>query len=165
MQISLIVAMASNHAIGQNNQLPWHLSADLKRFKQLTMGSPIIMGRKTHESIGRPLPGRENIVISRTPHYVAPGCLVFQDCASALAHCHNYPEVFVIGGAQLYECLLPQAERIYLTAIHQYVVGDTFFPRLPPEEWQETERQTISDDASVDFDYSFITLTRRHHDQ
>src|SRR5512136_2076167 len=98
MKISLIVAMASNRAIGLNNQMPWHLSADLKKFKKITMGAPILMGRKTYESIGRPLPGRTNIIISRNPDYRQEGCLVFNDIEKALAYCRDAEEVFVIGG-------------------------------------------------------------------
>lgn len=160
MKISLIVAMASNRVIGLNNQLPWHLSADLKRFKQLTMGCPILMGRKTYESIGRPLPGRLNIIISRNTDYHQAGCIVFNDCAAALEHCHAYAELFVIGGASFYESMLPLADLIYLTAIHQDFEGDTFFPEIPASEWQEKEHTLISTDQDVAFEYSFITLAR-----
>ncbi|NOT83682.1 MAG: dihydrofolate reductase [Methylococcaceae bacterium] len=161
MKISLIVAMASNRTIGINNQLPWHLSADLKRFKQLTLGNPILMGRKTHESIGRPLPGRINIIISRNPDYHPNGCEVFNDSAAALEYCQAYPELFVIGGSSLYASILPRADFIYLTAIHQTFAGDTFFPAIPHEQWQAIERVDINDDASVPFSYSFIKLARR----
>lgn len=161
MKLSLIVAMAHNRTIGLNNQLPWHLSADLKRFKQLTMGNPILMGRKTHESIGRPLPGRPNLIISQNTRYQAPGCLVFNDIASALAHCQDYAELFVIGGASLYEAMLPQADYIYLTEIEQDFAGDTYFPDISPRQWQENELVTITNDPTVNFSYSFSKLTRR----
>ncbi|MEQ1635404.1 MAG: dihydrofolate reductase [Methylococcales bacterium] len=161
MKISLIVAMDSNRAIGLNNQLPWHLSADLKRFKQLTLGNPILMGRKTHESIGRPLPGRVNIIISRDPDYHAIGCEVFNNSAAALDYCRSYAELFVIGGSSLYASMLPCADFIYLTAIHQAFEGDTFFPEIPCEQWQAIERMDIDDDPSVPFNYSFIKLAKR----
>lgn len=152
--------MASNRVIGINNQLPWHLSADLKRFKQLTLGHTILMGRKTHESIGRPLPGRTNIIISRNTAYQSPGCLVFPNIDAALAQCTTQEEVFVIGGASFYQCLLGRADTIYLTAIHQEFAGDTFFPDLDSAQWQEVARETIANDVSVDFSYSFIQLQR-----
>lgn len=161
MKISLIVAMASNRVIGINNQLPWHLSADLKKFKQLTLGHSILMGRKTYESIGRPLPGRTNIVISRNSDFQAPECLVFQDTTAALAYCQKQEEVFVIGGASFYAKLLPQASFIYLTEIHQQFSGDTFFPELETAHWQEISRENISDDPRVNFAYSFVKLARK----
>lgn len=160
MKISLIVAMANNRTIGINNQLPWHLSADLKRFKQLTMGSPILMGRKTHESIGRPLPGRDNLILSRNANYQAVGCLTFNSLDSILAHCQNLAELFVIGGSSLYTEILSKADYIYLTAIDQDFAGDTFFPDIPTAQWQEIERITITDDPSVNFSYHFIKLAR-----
>src|SRR5690554_4907585 len=115
MKISLIVAMSSNRVIGIDNRLPWHLSADLKKFKSITMGSPILMGRKTYESIGRPLPGRTNIVITRNPDYRPSGCEVYNDIESAMASCRNHNEIFVIGGATFYEAMLPIADSLYLT--------------------------------------------------
>ncbi|WP_045779753.1 dihydrofolate reductase, partial [Methylocucumis oryzae] len=129
MEIALIAAIASNRAIGVNNKMPWHLSADLKRFKQLTMGFPIIMGRKTFESIAKPLPGRTNIIISRNLSWQQPGCLVFTSLEQALLAAEQLSErVFVIGGATLYQALLPQASVLYLTEIQQDFAGDTFFP-------------------------------------
>lgn len=165
MKISLIVAMASNRVIGRDNQLPWHLSADLKKFKQLTLGHPLLMGRLTYESIGRPLPGRTNIVISRDKAYQPPGCLVFNDIPEALAYCQNYAELFVVGGASFYRSLLPQANCIYLTEIHQDFEGDTFFPVIPPALWREVSREDINDDPTVNFSYSFIKLARLADDQ
>ncbi len=160
MKISLIVAMATNHAIGLNNQMPWHLSADLKKFKQITMGSPILMGRKTFESIGRPLPGRTNIIISHNTSYQQPGCLVFNSINQALVACHNNDEVFIIGGATFYQSMLPMADRLYLTEIKQDFDADTFFPAINKTEWEEVAREDINDDPSVDFSYSFLTLER-----
>lgn len=160
MKISLIVAMASNRVIGLNGQMPWHLSADLKRFKRITMGSPVLMGRKTFEAIGKPLPGRNNIIISRDPAYRQPGCLVFNDIDSALEHCSDSSEVFVIGGATLYQALLPRADYLYLTEIDQDFAGDTFFPEIDARQWRELEREDVTDDQSVDFSYRFLKLER-----
>jgi dihydrofolate reductase len=161
MKISLIVAMASNRAIGLNNKMPWHLSADLKKFKKITMGAPILMGRKTYESIGRPLPGRTNIIISRNQSYSQAGCLVFNDIDQALASCGDAKEVFVIGGSDFYQSMLPVADTLYLTQIHQEFPGDTFFPEIDPEQWTEVEREDIQDDPDVAFNYSFLKLEKR----
>jgi dihydrofolate reductase len=161
MKISLIVAMASNRAIGLNNQMPWHLSADLKKFKKITMGSPILMGRKTYESIGRPLPGRTNIIISRNPSYSQPGCLVFNDINEALESCRDAKEVFVIGGSDLYKSMLPIADTLYLTLIHKEFPGDTFFPEIDADQWVEVEREDVQDDPDVEFSYSFLKLEKR----
>jgi dihydrofolate reductase len=158
MKISLIVAMASNRAIGLNGKMPWHLSADLKRFKQITMGAPILMGRKTFEAIGRPLPGRENIIISRDPSYQQPGCRVFGDIDSVLQCYAGSQELFVIGGATLYEAMLPYADYLYLTEIHKIFAGDTFFPKIDSGQWRDISREDIKDDQAVDFTYSFIKL-------
>ncbi|MCQ8115998.1 dihydrofolate reductase [Methylomonas rosea] len=158
MKISLIVAMASNRAIGLNGQMPWHLSADLKRFKQITMGTPILMGRKTFEAIGRPLPGRENIIISRDPNYQQPGCRVFTGIDSVLQNYTDSPELFVIGGATLYEAMLSYADYLYLTEIHKTFVGDTFFPEIDVSQWREVARDDVKNDQTVDFTYSFLKL-------
>jgi dihydrofolate reductase len=160
MKISLIVAMASNRAIGLNNQMPWHLSADLKKFKQITLGSPILMGRKTYESIGRPLPGRTNIIISRNPSYQQNGCLVFDNVEKALTSCQKYDEIFIIGGATFYDLMLAKADSLYLTQIHKTFDADTFFPDINFQEWKEVAREDITDDQSVNFSYSFIKLER-----
>lgn len=162
MKISLIVAMAANRVIGLNNRMPWHLPADLQRFKKITMGAPILMGRKTFESIGRPLPGRINIIVSRNNHYRQPDCRVHQDLDAALADaCRLADEVFVIGGAKLYESLLPRADTLYLTEINQLVEGDTWFPEWRSDDWQELERVEVNDDPCAAFSYRFVTLQRR----
>ncbi len=161
MKISLIVAMASNRAIGLNNQIPWHLSADLKKFKKITMGAPILMGRKTYESIGRPLPGRSNIIISRNPEYRQADCLVFNDIEQALESCRDREEVFVIGGSDFYRSMLAVADTLYLTQIHREFPGDTFFPELDASQWIEVEREDIQDDPDVAFSYSFLKLEKR----
>jgi dihydrofolate reductase len=160
MKISLIVAMATNRVIGINGKMPWHLSADLKKFRQITTGHPILMGRKTYESIGRPLPGRRNIIISRNSDYKIAGCEVFTDIQVAIASCNEAEELFVIGGAAFYETMLLKADFIYLTEIHKAFAGDTYFPEINCQEWQEIERLDIDDDASVDFSYSFLKLQR-----
>jgi len=161
MKISLIVAMASNRVIGNNNLMPWHLSADLKKFKKITMGSPILMGRKTYESIGRPLPGRTNIIISRNPEYQQDGCLVFNDIETAIKKgCESAEEIFVIGGSDLYEAILPIADALYLTIINREFQGDTFFPDIDLNDWSEVERENIHDDPDAAFSYSFLKLEK-----
>ncbi len=153
--------MASNGVIGQNGQMPWHLPADLKRFKKITLGSPIIMGRKTFESIGKPLPGRTNIIISSNPGYQQLGCLVFDKIETALKDsCHKNDEVFIIGGSTLYEAMLPHADILYVTEIKQNVEGDTFFPHWDKGDWIEIGREDVNDDSQVSFCYSFLTFKR-----
>ncbi len=149
--------MASNRAIGLNGRMPWHLSADLKHFKQVTMGAPVLMGRKTFEAIGRPLPGRENIIISRNVGYQAAGCKVFADLEQALQSIRHSPEVFIIGGATLYQAMLAKADYLYLTLIDREFAGDTFFPEIG-DNWQEIDRQEVKNDQSVDFAYSFLKM-------
>jgi dihydrofolate reductase len=140
-RLSLIVAMARNRVIGRDGKLPWHLSADLKRFKTLTLGHHIIMGRKTWESIGRPLPGRTSIVITRQPAYSAPGAYVADSLSSALKLARHDPEVFVIGGGQIYRAALPLADRIYATEVDAEFAGDTFFPAISSGEWHVSTRE------------------------
>ena len=160
MILSIIVAMDEQGTIGRDNQLPWHLSADLRQLKATTMGKPIIMGRRTYESIGRPLPGRDNIVITRNPAYTAPGCRVFNDVEAALSHCQSEPEAVVMGGEEIFRQLLDRTDRIYLTLVHTTVPGDTFFPALQMSEWREVSRERHGADADNDFDYSFVRLER-----
>lgn len=161
MKIAIIVAMASNRVIGLNNQMPWHLSADLKRFKKITLGSPILMGRKTFESIGRPLPGRTNIIVSRNPGYQQDGCIVVNNIEKALAvACQNASSVFVIGGSELYKAFMPLADALYITQINKEFSGDTFFPKIDSGDWLETEREDIDDDPDAPFSYSFRKLVK-----
>ena len=161
MKISLIVAMANNRVIGLNNQMPWHLSADLKKFKKITLGSSVLMGRKTYESIGRPLPGRTNIIISRNPDYRQDGCVVVNTIESALKKgCASAEEIFVIGGSDLYKAMLPIADTIYLTLINKTFDGDTFFPDIDMQDWIEADRDDINDDPDAAFSYSFLKLNR-----
>lgn len=162
MKISLIVAMAANRAIGLNNQMPWHLSADLKRFKQITMEHPIIMGRRTFEAIGRPLPGRTNIIVSRNPGYRQNACYVVNDIKSAIRiGCGMGDEVFVIGGATLYEATLGLAENLYITLINKEFSGDTFFPEFDRSQYVETGNEAVVDDTTAGFTYNFIKLTKK----
>lgn len=159
-RISLIVAVARNGVIGKDGKLPWHLPEDLKRFKALTMGHHIIMGRRTWESIGRPLPGRTPVVVTRNDSYTAPGAAVVHSLTEALASCTDDNEVFVIGGEEIYRAALPTADRIYLTAVDAEYAGDTRFPALVSEEWREVsrERPPKSDPDRPAFD--FVVLER-----
>jgi dihydrofolate reductase len=159
MTVSLIVAMGRNRVIGADNKMPWHLSADLRRFKQITLGKPIVMGRRTHESIGRPLPGRKNIVLTSDRYYAAPGCTVVHGLEEAL-EAADADEVMIIGGSSLYREFLPRAERIHLTLIHREFAGDTFFPEFDSREWHEAERLDVDDDPDSGLSYSFIRLEK-----
>jgi dihydrofolate reductase len=160
MTVSIIVAIARNHAIGKNNQLLWHLPNDLKHFKDVTTGHTVIMGRKTFDSVGKPLPKRRNIVINRQAISIE-GCEVVNTIESALALCANEEEVFIVGGAEIYKQSLSLTDRIYLTIIDHDFDGDTFFPELNNEEWKETERENFEPDEKNKYSYSFITLERR----
>jgi dihydrofolate reductase len=144
MRIALIVAVSENGVIGNNNKLPWHLPEELKYFRKITSGKPIIMGRKTFESMGnRPLPHRRNIILTRS-QFAAPDCVVVGSIEEALAAAAgNIDEVMVIGGAQIYQSFLPIARRIYLTTIHQQCTGDTYFPTVDWREWQKISEHTM----------------------
>ena len=157
-RLTLIAAVAQNGVIGSNNTLPWRLPEDLKRFKALTLGHPIIMGRKTWESLGRPLPGRSNIVITRAPDFKAPGCMVVDSLAAALDACGGVAEAFVIGGAEIYALALPVAHCLQLTEIKRDFPGDTRFPDIDRTVWRETARECHQSDAG--FDYEFVTYER-----
>lgn len=166
MKLALIVAMAQNRVIGINNNLPWYLPNDLKYFKSVTMGKPVIMGRKTHESIGKPLPGRTNIVISRNPEANFEGCRTVQtleqalDLAGNIAFIEGAEETIVMGGAQIYELALAQADRLYLTEVHAEVNGDAYFPRFDHDQWREVGRETFEAEGPNPYDYSFVVLDR-----
>ena len=162
MKLSISVAMADNRVIGIDNKMPWHLSADLQYFKKITMGKPILMGRKTYESIGRPLPGRQNIIISRNPDYRQLGCEVYHSIDFVIDACRGNEELMIIGGASIYQAMLPKASYMYLTRIHKTFEGDTFFPEFDLSEWCEIERIDVTDDDTVEFDYSFITLEHQN---
>ena len=159
--LCLCVAMDRNKLIGHNNALPWHLPADLKHFRAITMGKPIIMGRKTYESIGRPLPGRKNIVLSRNPNLTIVGCQVLQRIEELLILEKQYRESVLIGGATLYKELLPKVQRMYVTWVHGTFVGDTYFPDYHPEKWQEVERFDYPADAQNRYPYSFAVLMQK----
>ncbi|VAW82876.1 Dihydrofolate reductase [hydrothermal vent metagenome] len=161
MRISLVAALARNRVIGRGNQLPWRLSADLKHFKSLTMGKPILMGRKTYESIGKPLPGRTNIVISRDSSFSAAGCRVVHSVEAALTAAEGGEEAMVIGGANLYEQLLLRADRLYLTEVQADINGDAWFPEINRSQWQELERESHQADENNEFDYDFVVLVRQ----
>lgn len=160
MELSIVVAMASNGVIGRNGDLPWRLPADLKEFKAITMGKPIIMGRLTHESIGRPLPGRENIVLSRDPDYRAQGCRVINNLKE-LNDIVKDDEAMIIGGARLYADALTVARRLYITEVHADVEGDVRFPEFDRTAWMESRRQRYQADAKNEYDYSFVLLERK----
>ena len=162
--ISIIVAASTNNVIGTQGNLPWRLSDDLKRFKNITMGKPIIMGRLTHESIGRPLPGRQNIVITRQRDYVAEGCEVVESAAAALAVAGEVSENMIIGGSEIYTLFLPLANRIYLTRVLADVQGDVYFPALKSDEWNLSGHEQHEADESNAFDFSFETWDRVSRD-
>ena len=159
--MSLIVAVAENGIIGRNGQLPWQLSADLKRFKRLTMGHHLVMGRKTFESIGRLLPGRTTVVVTRQPMYVAPGALVAHDLSQALQLAAGDDEVFIIGGSELYRQALPHVNRIYLTQVQARVDGDVRFPEIDESAWQVVSRSHHLVDEQNEFETTFHELIRR----
>ncbi len=158
MRLSAIVAMSENRVIGKDNQLLWRLPVDLKNFKQITMGKPILMGRKTYQSIGRALPGRLNVIITRDKKFTAQDCMVVHSIEEALAVAQNEEEVFVIGGAELYQQMLPLLDRIYMTIVHHTFSGDAFFPELNPAEWQEVERVECASDEKNQYSCSFLVL-------
>ena len=158
--LSLIVAISDNQVIGQNGQLPWHLSADLKRFKQLTMGHHIIMGRKTYDSIGRQLPGRTSVVLTRQTDWAVEGVVTATDFKSALTLTGDDEEVFVIGGSQIYQLALPLVDRLYVTRVHATVDGDTYFSDIAADQWQLQETETHTADDKNDHDYSFMIYSR-----
>jgi len=162
LDIVLVVAKSENNVIGVDGDLPWKISADLKHFKSVTMGYPIIMGRKTWDSIGRPLPGRRNIVITRRDDLVIDGVDVVKSIDAALDLCRddNAAKAMIVGGGQIYADIMEQSDVIELTEIHTQIDGDTFFPAINPEDWTETIRETFAVEGETPA-YSFVTLTRR----
>jgi dihydrofolate reductase len=158
--ISYIVAMDKNRTIGKDNQLPWHLPADLKFFKRVTMGHPIIMGRKTYESIGKPLPGRENIVVTRNQEYMLEGCTVIHSVEALIKFAEEKKEeVFVIGGAELFKATFSNADRLYITMIEHE--GDTFFPEFKESDWKLVSQEKGPKDEKNPYDYSFNIYERK----
>ena len=159
-RISLVAAMGSGRVIGVDNRLPWRLPADMKHFRALTLGKPVLMGRKTFDSIGKPLAGRTNIVVSQDRHYHPDGVCIAHSIDEALTLAAGEAEVMVIGGASFYAQLLPRAECLYLTEIHHHFTGDAYFPAWDPAEWRETAREDHAPDQANAYGYSFITLQR-----
>jgi dihydrofolate reductase len=157
--VSIIAAMDNNRAIGNRGTIPWHLPADFAHFKQLTLGHSVIMGRKTYESIGKPLPGRKNIIITRQFHYRADGCVLVESFSAALAAA-GYGESFVIGGAEVYREAIPFVRRMYLTLVDGEFPADTYFPEFDRSKWREIERVPCSGDEKNLHAYSFVTLER-----
>jgi len=153
--------VADSGVIGRDNTLPWHLPEDLKRFKRLTMGKPILMGRKTFESIGKPLPGRENIVVTRDTNYHREGVTVVHDLDGALRAAGNAPEIMVIGGAELFRALLPRAGRIHLTRVHGNIAGDVMWPALDERDWQVVERESRAADERHAYAMTFEVWEKR----
>lgn len=160
MTISLIFAMDENRLIGKDNAMPWHLPNDLQYFKQTTMGKPVIMGRKTYESIGRPLPGRRNIILTRQPDYTVDGCEVIHSLDDLKAFQNTPDEVFCIGGAEIYKALIPYADKIYLTQIHATFDGDTHFPEIDPEKWKVVSSEEGIVDEKNRYAHTFLVLER-----
>lgn len=161
MTISLIAAMSSNRVIGLDNDLPWHLPLDLKRFKELTMGHHMIMGRKTFDTIGRPLPGRTIIVVTRRRDFAHPGILVAHSIEDALKQAEKDSETFIAGGGEIYRLTIGIADRIYLTVIHQAFEGDTSFPDFDETDWRVIEEEEFRPDEKNPLPFTFITLERR----
>lgn len=161
MRLSIITAMAANRVIGVKNRLPWHLPEDLRHFKALTMGHHIVMGRKTYDSIGKPLPGRTTIIVTRNMDYAVPGCLAVNSIEAALTVCHGDSEIFFVGGAEIYSQVLPIADRIYLTEIKRDFPGDAHFPEFDLSQWSEASREKHTADGGEPFEYHFVVYDRK----
>lgn len=162
MRTSLIVALDHHGVIGKANQLPWHLPSDLKKFREVTWGKPIIMGRKTHESIGKPLPGRQNIVLTRQSGFSAPGVDIVHSFDEALHVAHPCEEAMIIGGSSLFAEFLPHADRLYLTVIHATFDGDTFFPIFDFAQWSIAQKQHTMKDEKNAWEHTLFVLERRN---
>lgn len=160
MEISIIVAASINNAIGKNNNLLCRLSNDLKRFKKITMGHHILMGRKTFESIGKPLPGRTTVIITRQKDYIQEGCKIANSIEEAINLCQD-TEIFIIGGGEIYNQAFNIVNNIYLTRIHSIIDGDTFIPNIDDDNWQEVDREDFLKDEKNEFDYSFINYKKK----
>jgi dihydrofolate reductase len=160
MTVSIVVAISENHVIGKDNKLLWHMPNDLKHFKEITTGHTVIMGRKTYESVGKPLPKRRNIIITRQAITIE-GCEVVNSIEAALALCAGEQEVFIVGGAEIYKQAMRLTDRIYLTIIHKEFEGDSFFPEINNEEWKSVAREDHQPDEKNPLPYSFITYESR----
>ena len=161
MMVSMVVAIAENNAIGKDNQLLWHLPKDLKHFKTITSGHTVIMGRKTFDSVGKPLPNRRNIVITRNTELSIESVEVVHDLATALALCTTEQEVFIVGGAEIYKQAMADTDRIYLTVVHANFEADTFFPEIDKDIWKVITSESHEPDEKHAFGYTFSTLERR----
>ena len=159
--VSLIVAMANNHVIGHNGALPWHLPQDLQYFKSITWGKPVVMGRRTHLSIGKALPGRDNIILTHDSNFAAPGCHIVHTLDEVWGLTQDAPEIMIIGGAQVYAQTMGLAHRLYLTRIKHAFEGDTFFPNWSESDWRMIEQTDIPQDSSTPYDRSIQILERK----
>lgn len=159
--ISIIVAMANNRIIGANNTMPWRCPEDLKYFKSLTMGHHMIMGRKTFDSIGKPLPGRVSVIVTRNRDLEIEGCVMAHSLDEAIRACKDDNEIFIVGGAELYALALPLVNKLYITEIQQDFDGDTYFPEFDKTKWRETAREERHQDAPQPLDYHFVTYLRK----
>jgi dihydrofolate reductase len=159
--ISFVVAMTTGHVIGRENRLPWNIPLDLAHFRRLTLGKPVVMGRRTFEAIGRPLPQRHNVVVTRDRSVRIEGCTVVHSVDDALLVAGNVPEIAVIGGAQIFTTLLPRVDILHLTYIHAEIEGDTFFPSLNAHEWREHDRVELGVGPKDVYPLTFTTLCRR----
>jgi dihydrofolate reductase len=159
--VIIIAAIARNNALGKDNQLIWHLPADLQRFKRVTSGHHVIMGRKTYESLGKPLPNRTNIIISRNKDFKADGCIVKNSLEEAIETAREDTTPFILGGAEIYRQAIETADLLDLTFVHHDFEADVFFPEIDPEIWEEISRQDFKADEKNKYDYSFVTYQRR----
>lgn len=160
-RLSIIVAMARNRTIGVNNTLPWRCPEDLKHFKALTMGHHIVMGRKTFDSIGKPLPGRTTVVVTRNPDFKIEGAIIAHSLEQAIAACAGDDEIFVVGGAELYVQAMPLVDTLYITEIQRDVEGDAHFPEFNRSEWQEVSRETRHQETPEPLEYHFVKYRRK----
>jgi dihydrofolate reductase len=160
MVVSLVAAASDNNVIGKNNALPWRMPADMKFFKNLTMGHTVIMGRKTFESMGKPLPGRKNVIITRNRGFKAQDCIVTDSISEALRLCNNEGEVFIVGGSEIYKQVIKNADKIYLTRIHGMFDGDAYFTDIHEDEWKESKRTEFAADEKNPYSYAFVEYVR-----
>lgn len=159
--VTIIAAIAANNALGKDNQLIWHLPADLKRFKKTTLNHAVIMGRKTYESLGKPLPNRTNILITRDKNYKVEGCLVVNSLNEALkVAAEVYENPFILGGAEIYKQAMPFTDKLDITFVHHQFEADVFFPEINKTIWKETSRENFEADENNKYDYSFVTFER-----
>lgn len=159
--ITIIAAVAANNALGKDNQLIWHLPADLKRFKKVTSNHHIIMGRKTYESLGKPLPNRVNIIITRNLNYVAEGCIVVNSLSEAIEAAKNDPNPYILGGAEIYNQAMDIADKLDLTFVHHKFEADAFFPNINLTVWKESSREDFKADEKNKYDFSFVTYIKK----